>query len=120
MSVAYPVGSIYMSMNSTNPQLLFGGEWEKLEGRFLLGANASYAVGATGGEVSHTLTLSEIPSHVHNLLGRNTNMREGVQAAVCKSWDGSGGMLETYAAGGGGAHNNMPPYLAVYMWKRIR
>lgn len=62
---AYPVGAIYISYNSTDPGSLFGGSWTQLKDRFLLGAGATYAVGSTGGEATHTLTVSEIPDHWH-------------------------------------------------------
>lgn len=46
----FPVGSIYTSINSTNPATLFGGTWEQIQGRFLLSASSSYAAGDTGGQ----------------------------------------------------------------------
>ena len=61
----YPVGSIYMSVNSTNPKTLFGGTWVQIKDRFLLAAGTTYKAGATGGEAAHTLTASEMPSHNH-------------------------------------------------------
>ncbi len=74
----YPVGSIYMSVNSTSPATLFGGTWTQLKDRFLVGAGNSYSVNATGGATSqsytpkgsvgsHTLTVSEMPRHGHNV-----------------------------------------------------
>ena len=50
----YPVGSIYMSVNSTNPGSLFGGTWEQIEGKFLLACDSTYTAGSTGGNSSHT------------------------------------------------------------------
>ena len=65
-SSIYPVGSIYMSMNATDPSVLFGGSWDKLEdGRVLIGANDTYAVGSTGGKFTHVLTTDELPAHSH-------------------------------------------------------
>ena len=61
LSSSFPLGAIYMSVNSTNPGELFGGVWEALENKFLLGASSSYPAGVTGGEVNHTLTISEMP-----------------------------------------------------------
>ena len=61
----YPVGSIYMSVNSTDPGTLFGGTWAKIEGQFLLGSSTTYPLGSTGGEATHTLTTAEMPSHSH-------------------------------------------------------
>ena len=111
----YPVGSIYMSVNGTNPSTLFGGTWELLKDRFLLGAGGTYGVGTTGGEAQHMLTINEMPSHRHNMLrsgGGNTHL--GVV-----NGDGIGNHgANTSEEGGNQPHNNMPPYLAVYMWKR--
>lgn len=119
---AYPVGSIYMSVNSTNPKTLFGGTWVEIKDRFLLAAGTTYKAGATGGEATHTLTESEMPSHNHAVYFPN-------DAAADHSAPGNypdGPSDSTYyavgsytsSAGGDGAHNNMPPYLAVYVWKR--
>lgn len=64
---AHPVGSYFITESADNPhEILGGGVWQKLEGRFLLGANASYSVGSEGGEDMHTLTESEMPSHTHD------------------------------------------------------
>lgn len=65
-NLIYPVGSIYMSVNSTSPATLFGGTWEPISGRFLLAAGGGYSAGDTGGEAFHTLNISEIPSHQHS------------------------------------------------------
>lgn len=64
---AYPVGSIYMSVNSTNPGELFGGTWEQIQGRFLLGQGSGYSVGAMGGEANHALSVSELPKNIGHL-----------------------------------------------------
>ena len=135
LSSVYPVGSIYMSVNSTNPGTLFGGTWQRIEGRFLLGASATYGAGSTGGESSHKLTTDELPSHSHSVNAQN--LQGGTNGDVCNSNSGSlngwdyepdhtnrGGRRFTVPAhntnstGGGKAHNNMPPYLSVYIWKR--
>lgn len=64
---AHPVGSYFITESADNPhEILGGGVWQKLEGRFLLGANASYSVGSEGGEAMHTLTVNEMPNHTHN------------------------------------------------------
>lgn len=63
--VTYPVGSLYWSSNSTSPALLFGGTWTQVKDKFCLAAGNSYAVGSTGGETTHLLTLAELPSHNH-------------------------------------------------------
>ncbi len=65
VDLIYPVGSIYMSVNSTSPQTLFGGTWQQIEDTFLLSAGNTYTAGNTGGAASHTLTTSELPAHTH-------------------------------------------------------
>lgn len=118
---AYPVGSIYMSVNSTNPHSLFGGTWVQIKDRFLLAAGTTYKAGATGGEATHTLTVDEIPNHQHVLWYPN----EGGEQSAAIGYPEAGSKNTWYAeasktggAGGGAAHNNMPPYLSVYVWKR--
>ena len=66
IDMVYPVGAIYMSVNSTNPASLFGGTWEQIKDRFLLSAGDSYSAGSTGGEAEHTLTYGEMPVHSHS------------------------------------------------------
>jgi hypothetical protein len=121
----YPVGSIYLSVSSTNPTTLFGGTWVALQDRFLVGAGNTYSNGITGGEATHTLTTSEMPSHAHTralYANVDTNFTNFTQElwpyggkSVATAYGSS--QLSDYT-GGGGAHNNLPPYLSVYMWKR--
>lgn len=113
----YPVGSIYMSVESTSPASLYGGTWEQLKDRFLLSAGDTYTAGATGGEATHTLTIEEMPSHNHNKTVTGTIDTAG-EACIAKTVSGNRNYMSIGAQGGGQAHNNMPPYLAVYMWKR--
>lgn len=65
--VVYPVGAIYMSVNSVSPATLFGGTWSRISDRFLLAAGSSYSAGSTGGEASHALTTAELPAHTHTV-----------------------------------------------------
>lgn len=123
-NLIYPVGSIYMSTVNVNPATLFGGTWEQLEDRFLLGAGSDYVAGDTGGEAEHTLTVSEMPSHQHGLTQSAANYAG--QAGTGTSSFGSvqlnavwASSYLTDAAGNSQAHNNMPPYIVVYMWKRL-
>lgn len=116
---AYPVGAIYLSVTDANPAALFGGTWERIGGRFLLGADSTYAAGSTGGEAAHTLTVDEMPKHNHGLDNYNS-AGNATPFLTVQHQDkiGYGGNVQTMYAGGGKAHNNMPPYLAVFMWKR--
>ena len=118
---AYPIGSIYMSVNSTSPNSLFGGTWERFaNGRCLVGVNESdtdfSSAQKTGGEKAHTLLTSEMPRHNHPLSysitsGDNIYLRnQSGNAASFKQTTGY--------QGGGEAHNNLQPYITVYMWRR--
>lgn len=125
MLALYPVGAVYISVNSTSPASLFGGTWESIGGRFLLGADSTYTAGSTGGEATHTLTVNEMPSHTHAIYrntGTDDNNFSGHIANRVAANDTSDENKQTVtsdATGGGAAHNNMPPYLSVYMWKRV-
>lgn len=128
-SIAYPVGSIYLSVNSTNPSTLFGGTWQRIQGRFLFAADSKHAAGSTGGEETHKLTASEIPDHKHSI-DFYKNCRPGNDASSSVTiypaygypeGDYSRYPYEEYTSTMHGVdqpHNNMPPYLSVYMWKR--
>lgn len=118
----YPVGSIYMSVNNVNPSTLFGGTWEQIKDTFLLSAGDTYAAGSTGGEAEHVLTVDEMPKHLHtshtslvnaNGSGTSTKVPSGTTYGFAY-----GSAFNTSQTGGDAAHNNMPPYLAVYVWKR--
>jgi hypothetical protein len=142
-NLIYPVGSIYMSTVNVDPATLFGGTWERLEDRFLLGAGSTYTAGDTGGSATmahthstgnHTLTVSEIPSHTHGAQGWRYGHGEK-QDNYCMAYtrltgDAASTSTPILATGGGKAHNhgntgaasnddNMPPYIVVYMWKRL-
>lgn len=116
---AYPVGAIYLSVTKVDPSALFGGTWERIGGRFLLGADSTYAAGSTGGEATHTLTVDEMPKHNHEIDNLNASgSATPFMTVQAQDKSGFGGNVQTMYTGGGKAPNNMPPYLAVYMWKR--
>lgn len=120
----YPVGSIYLSVNSTSPATLFGGSWSELGGRFLIGANSTYTAGTTGGSANTTLTEANLPQHTHTVTGvtgaaqwasgeiwfRGAGTSESGQATKTATTSGGNGTAKSFT--------NLPPYLAVYMWKR--
>ena len=124
LGLVYPVGSIYMSINNVSPATLFGGKWVQIKGRFLLGASDVYKANTTGGEATHALTTDEMPEHRHSIYYPNSGGPYG-DAAISypegagtdKTWEAE--MCKTQSAGGSAAHNNMPPYLVVYMWRRL-
>lgn len=112
---AWPVGSIYLAYNHTNPATLFGGTWTRIQNTFLWAVDANGDVGVTGGEKTVTLTAAQMPKHNHG--GTYTN----AGTARTHAWLASGGSAmgyDTVDAGGGQAHNNMPPYIQVSVWRR--
>lgn len=120
----YPVGSIYMSVNNTNPSTFFGGTWVSWgAGRVPVGVDTNdtdfATVEKTGGEKTHTLTVSEMPSHKHTVeaIGSGTTQQE-LTAFNVGTTSGIDGYAGTDFTGGGQAHNNLQPYITCYMWKR--
>ena len=121
----YPIGSIYVSTNRNfNPNTSWGGTWVKsAEGRCLIGANDAYPIGSTGGEAKHLLTVAEMPSHKHRFskpAWTNSEYEAGNRYLSSYSSDKicSETFGETETTGNNIAHNNMQPYLSVYMWER--
>lgn len=125
----YPVGSIYISTSSTfNPQTTWGGTWKKTaDGRCLIGANDTYPIGSTGGEEKHTLTENELPQIEGRVLGAATYSSsssghfKATKENPCNlnAGGGSNDVSSIYFGFGKNLpHNNMQPYLAVYIWER--
>lgn len=123
----YPIGSVYISINHTDPATMFGGVWERIKDKFLLSCGDEYAAGSMGGEATHTLMVEELPTHTHGMLYQNPeeiseNVGRFVSSAIGYGRDAkeafTGSNYITYT-GENMPHNNMPPYLAVYMWQRI-
>ena len=116
----YPVGSIYMSVNDTDPARLFGGAWERIKERFLLGAGDTHTAGSTGGEFEHKLTVNEMPSHRHKAVSTDGNSQDvslyPFQMIISKSNKADTNVI--LPTGGDQPHNTTPPYLAVYIWRR--
>lgn len=144
----YPVGSICFMMNDIDPSECYGGIWEEIKGRFLFAADEGYEVGATGGVAVHTLTTAEMPTHTHTQnshthIVKNSTGVNGLAAATngATGTDGNDwcfydqpvdatSKTATFIAaattainqetGGGLPHNNMPPYIVVRIWRRIK
>ena len=128
----YPVGSYYWSTQDTDPSELFGGTWKKVEGRFIIGSGTvtdentqgiyTFVTGETGGEYTHKLTVSEMPSHEHSYTSINT-IQHVQSSTVVNNYgyigNGSSSSKATSATGGNGHHNNLPPFEVANCWKRI-
>lgn len=120
----YPVGAIFVSTSAVSPAAVFGGTWKLLNDVFLLaGSKKSFPYGSKGGTKEVTLTAAQMPKHAHQFsrvpivsveLTAGGNYYAEQSTAVGKLV-----AQNTETAGGGKAHTNMPPYLAVYAWERI-
>lgn len=130
-----PVGTIKITDNNINPGTYIGGTWEQIKDRFLLAAGDIYAGGSTGGEAAHTLTENELPKIEGNIgfhysdTSTNVSSVDGAFSATKTGSKYRNGGTEGAGAtsvgaikmsfGGDMPHNNMPPYVACYIWKRI-
>jgi hypothetical protein len=128
-NLVYPVGSVYVNAAvSTNPATLLGvGTWEAYgEGRVPVGKASSGTfdtLGATGGSETQALTEANLPAHSHSMGTQNqTNIsiHDRQITFLDPFWSGFGGgsARSTGNTGDGTAHNNLQPYIVVYMWKR--
>lgn len=122
----YPINSIYISYSHTSPASLFGGTWTRMQNTFLWGCDPDGAIGATGGESTHVLGSNEMPWHRHTGLYYTVNsqavsMNRG-SGGYALTWSASVGNgaadIYTGAAGNTEAHNNMPPFTQVSIWRR--
>ena len=137
LDIVYPVGSIYETMDSSfDPSKSFGGTWERIKGRVLVGVDENdssfKSSKLTGGAKTHRLTVNEMPSHEHKVRKKSgttnttylasyiSSVKEGTgwYIAADASWDNPD---HYYAAGVGGdsPHNNLQPYITCYIWQRI-
>lgn len=124
---SHPVDSLFETFSDLDPAEVYGGDWEKIQGRVIFGAGSGYALGSTGGEANVTLTVEQMPSHNHQLKDDDTGnwigRGNGAQAPGTKVENTSqqsniGGLWSTYYVGGSQPHNNMPPYIVANIWRR--
>ena len=129
---AHPVGSFYWSVNGTNPgdaTVLGIGVWTQIKDTFILAAGDTYTAGTSGGEARHQLTVTEIPSHSHSLQANGSftigNGQGSGASGIPSNTSGWGTIanadwytLSNGYTGGSQSHNNMPPYITAYCWRR--
>lgn len=131
---AWPVNSIYISYGQVSPADLFGGTWERIQEAFLWGCGEEDTIGETGGEKTHTLAKTEVPNAKGNITfhgaGSGGTAVQGT-SGICSNGTSVNGYSYQKQTGawsvgrvdfnlgfGGGAHNNMPPYIKVAIWRR--
>lgn len=118
----YPVNSVVIWYSHESPASIYGGTWHRMQSRFLWGTTTDGTIGATGGESTHTLTVSEMPNHDHMVAGSQQSSSAPEFSAYINAPHVNTRVNAWYAAtsktGGGAAHNNMPPYVNVAIWRR--
>jgi len=126
LDLVYPIGSIYMSVNSTNPATLFGGTWEQIEDTFLLGSGENYNAGDTGGSATHQHKLPFLVDSTFgnwSTFGWNYSINYGTDTLKAPNRNKINNTPEATAQNlyqpRTQVVSNMPPYLVVYMWKRV-
>lgn len=112
-----PVGSMVLRYDHINPGTLYPGTtWVRVEGAFPWLTGATGQIGLTGGEREHTLTTAEMPAHSHGSV--YSQHASGTKQYAWYTASGSAVAYGAVSAGGGEAHNNMPPYIQVSAWRR--
>ena len=132
VDLIYPIGSIYMSVNNVSPQTLFGGSWEQIQDTFLLASGSTYSPGSTGGSADATLVSHQHGTNTSGEYFVTSESSEANNTRVTYSSSGNryvDGMnasttpfhhrVGTGYVGSSATGKNMPPYLAVNVWKRI-
>ena len=124
----HPVGSLYISENATSPAELYGGTWERIEGKFIMGASDTYPAGSTGGSATHRQTAKEVASHAHDI---GTNVSGTLMTvpqwkfyitSVSQVTDPNGYecyRMATNTTGDGEPMNILNPYYSAYIWRRV-
>ncbi len=149
----HPIGCVYMAVGGKDPATLFGGKWQQIVGRYIRASGTlsgtTYTAGASGGEITHTITTDELPAHSHTRgtmnitgdfasydVGYNEPATGAFSQSTCERWDYEGGSVTAYdvrntfdaskswtgstsVVGKGKAMNINPAYYVVDMWVRI-
>lgn len=112
-----PVGYVMILWSQADPNTMYPGtKWTRVTNAFLWACDEDGAIGVTGGEKTHALTVAELPVHSHGAVYSGN-----VSGVKTHAWLASGGSAMAYGAvetGSGVAHNNMPPYVQVAVWRR--
>lgn len=120
---AHPVGSIYQTTSPENPSVTFGGgTWERIEGKFIMGASDTYPAGSTGGSATHTQTVPEIAAHYH-VFETWSNEVGDMPYGPCGVRDGAAllnaNKLSMSSVGEGKPMDILNPYYSAYIWRRV-
>lgn len=116
VNMIYPVGSIYLSVSATSPATLFGGTWVQLQNRFLVGVGSDHANGDVGGNITNLLSKIGVNGNIYGGITTTSPVNYDSRVMVVDgSWTNSATNMKYLSSYG---EDMLPPYLAVYMWKR--
>ena len=126
LNLCWPIGSYYWTNKNISPEKLFGWKWQKIEGKFIYAADDNRKVDSTGGEERVKLTISEMPSHIHTPEGGGNFVKHLKEGVMCSAGPCYVSILKydqyclsTSSTGRDQPHENIPPYIAAFCWKRI-
>lgn len=116
----FPVNSVVIMYSDESPASIYGGTWHRMESRFLWACPSTSTIGLTAGEMTHTLTIDEMPSHYHYIDNTGLAWFNAQGSGSNQMWFNASGYAQSWSqyAGGSAAHNNMPPYVNVAIWRR--
>lgn len=117
----HPVGTPYASENSTSPAELYGGMWERIEGKFIMGASDAYPAGSTGGSATHVQTVAEIAKHNHIFAGWAITTGDKANGPVGNNQSElfSSTSMGMQSTGESKPMDILNPYYSMYIWRRI-
>lgn len=127
----HPVGSLYFSENATSPAELYGGTWERIEGRFIMDASDTYPAGSMGGSATHTQAQNEVAGHIHGqriwtqgsagseVLGFESGKYNVFSASASAIVLNAGSTNENYNPNGAVPMDILNPYYSTYIWRRV-
>ena len=138
LDLVYPIGSVYMSINSTSPATFIGGTWERIQGRFLYAGDTDIIPGSEGGAIKHqhkyvvySLVSKEVtgtanatnngeekPSVPRKELSTGNSWNINSKLGDGSAWNYTDG-IQYSSTGTTSMESGMPPYLSVYIWKRV-
>ena len=127
LNTIFPIGSIYFTASAVNPSTSIGGTWQRYaQGKCLFSVDdndTDFSFETTGGVKEVVLTEAQMPSHRHSVQDRSRNDTTSDGKA-----NNNGNRVnpsnmnyrsvDTSYTGGDQPHENLPPYIAIYIWKR--
>lgn len=129
--LVHPKGALFGSDDPTSPAELYGGTWERIEGKFIMGASDTYPAGSTGGSATHTQAKNEVAGHIHGqriwaqgsagseVMGFASGQYSVFSASASSLILNAGSTNENYNLDGAVPMDILNPYYSAYIWRRV-